>query len=115
MEGNGRVVSREGSFVDRRGREAKARLLRAEATSRPIYQAGEEVGFLQPGSRPGQLQAVASDPPYLTAREIRQYLAGESPDLAPGPLGRHGPQPAQDRPDRDRVDRRRRPPGLGPS
>ncbi len=86
MEGNGRVVSREGSFVDRRGREAKARLLRA-GNFTAYYQAGEEEGFLQPGSRPGQLQAVASDPPYLTAREIRQYLAGESPDLPLDPSG----------------------------
>ena len=86
MDGNGRIVSREGPFVDRQGREAKGLLLRA-GNFTAYYQAGEEEGFLQPGSKPGELQAVASDPPYLIGREIREYLAGKSSDLPLDPSG----------------------------
>jgi len=77
MIATGRIARRQGSLVDRAGREVKGDIVRLGGFS-TIYRAGDEVGFLLLGPSTGRLLAVSAEPSWGVRRTLESYMDGDS-------------------------------------
>ncbi|MBD3349056.1 MAG: biopolymer transporter ExbB [Candidatus Eisenbacteria bacterium] len=79
MELNGQVGMTTGTFVGRSGEETTGDIMTLGAFTALYRTGGDEVGFLRHSQSEQKLFALSSLPPGDMQRDIRNYMAGESP------------------------------------
>ncbi len=77
IEMSGQVRKVSGTVIDRSGRETSAGILLAGNLT-VAYQAGSETGFALYSDGSRRLFGLSKKPPFMVARQIRQYMAGDS-------------------------------------